>query len=206
MNMKIMPASVRAAMFCAAVLFGLSAAPIGFLAGFVGGMPNQLTAPFVDQWPLLNILWASNPGAAIRILLQQPLMVVAHSGPDGGLPAWRLFLYPVSLAVHMAVAVFAAAILCSGDRDAMFRRLVSLLPGMAVLAFVTTYVQVATCCTGGPRWALDIWLFSLAYDPLNTLIDWQQFYHRIEGALPTVQVVLALLGTALLASRIGRNS
>lgn len=193
-------------MVCAVVLFGLAAAPIGFLAGFVGGMPNQLSAPFVDQWPLLKILWASNPGAAIHILLQQPLIAIAHSGPDGGAPTWKLFFYPIPLAIQLAVAIFVAVTLRSGGRSVTLRRLVSLLPGLAVLAFVTTYVQVATCCTGGPRWALDIWLFSLAYDPLNTLIDWQQFYYRIEGMLSTAQVVLALLGTALLAGCIGRNS
>ncbi len=193
-------------MFCALVLFGLLIAPIGFLAGFIGGMPDQLTAPFVEQWPLLKILWASNPGAAIHILMQQPLMVIAHNGPDGGVPAWRLFFYPVPLAVQLAVAIFVAVILCSSGRGAMFRRLVPLLPGMAALVFVTTYVQVASCCTGGPRWALDIWLFSLAYDPLSTLIDWQQLYLRIEGSLLTIQVVLALLGTALFAGHIGKNS
>lgn len=188
------------------ILLGLSVLPIGFLSGFIGGMPDQLTAPLVEQWPLLKTLWASNPGAAFHILMQQPLMVVAHNGPAGGVPAWRLFLYPVSLAVQLAVAIFAAAILCSGGRGAMFRRLASLLPGIAALVFVTTYVQLASCCTGGPRWALDIWLFSLAYDPLNTLIDWQQLYLRIEGMLTIVQAVLALLGTVLLAGHSGRNS
>ncbi len=196
----------RAAMICALVLLGLLVAPIGFLAGFVGGLPDRFSAPFVEQWPLLKILLASNPEAAIHILLQQPLMVVAHGGPDGGAPVWRLFFYPVPLAVLLAVSIFVSTILCYRARGAMHRRHVSLLPGLAVLVFVTTYVQVASCCTGGPRWALDIWLFSLAYDPLNTLIDWQRFYQRIEGALSVVQAMLALLGTALLASNVERNS
>ena len=73
-------------MFCASILFGLLIAPIGFLAGFAGGMPDQLTTPFVEQWPLLKILWASNPEAALWIALQQPLLVMAHSGPAVG---WR---------------------------------------------------------------------------------------------------------------------
>lgn len=193
-------------MICALVLLGLLVAPIGFLAGFVGGLPDRFSAPFVEQWPLLKILLASNPGAAIHILLQQPLMVVAHGGPDGGAPVWRLFFYPVPLAVLLAVSIFVSTILCYRARGAMHRRYVSLLPGLTVLVFVTTYVQVASCCTGGPRWALDVWLFSLAYNPLSTLIDWQQLYFRVEGALSIVQAVLALLGTALLAGHIGRNS
>lgn len=192
-------------MLCATVLFGLTAAPVGFLAGFVGGLPDRFSVPFAEQWPLLKILLASNPVAAMPVLLQQPMMVVAHGGLEGGAPAWKLFFYPLPLAVQLAVAIFVAVTPCPSGRSVTLRRLVSLLPGLAVLAFVTTYVQVATCCTGGPRWALDIWLFSLAYDPLSTLIDWQQFYQRIEVTLPTVQVVLALLGMVFLARRIGKN-
>ena len=158
-------------MLCAVVLLSLSATPITMLAVFVGGASDQITTPFMEQWPLLKMLWASNPGAAIHIILQQPLLVIAHSGPDGGVPAWRLFLYPVTLAVQLAVSIFAAVTLISGNPGATLRRLVPLLPGMAALVFVTAYVQVAVCCTGGPRWALDIWLFSLAYDPLSTWID-----------------------------------
>lgn len=193
-------------MLYAVVLLGLSATPIAMLAVFVGGAPDRITTPFMEQWPLLKMLWASNPGAAIHIIVQQPLLVIAHTGPDGGVPAWRLFLYPVTLAVQLAVSIFAAVTLISGSSGAGLRRLVPLLPGMAALVFVTTYLQVAACCTGGPRWALDIWLFSLAYDPLSTLIDWQQLYLRIEGALSIIQAALALLGTVLLADYSGRNS
>ena len=187
-------------MFCASILFGLLIVPIGFLAGFAGGMPDQFTAPFVEQWPLLKVLWASNPEAAIRIALQQPLLVMAHSGPAGGIASWKLFLLPVPLMALSAVAIFAAAILSTGERDETLRRLGSLLPGMALLVFATTYVQVAACCTGGPRWVLDILLFSQAYDPLSRLIDWQQLYLRVEGFLPFAQAVLALLGMVLLAT------
>lgn len=207
MTLSGLPRLARALVFGAVVLLGLSAAPIAMLAVFVGGAPDQITtAPLVEQWPLLKVLWASNPGAAIHIMLQQPLLVIAHSGPDGGVPAWRLFLYPVALAVQLAVSIFAAVTLISAGPGAAHRRLIPLLSGMAALAFVTSYVQVAVCCTGGPRWALDIWLFSLAYDPLSTLIDWQQLYLRIEGSLSIIQAALALLGTVLLASHGGRTS
>lgn len=202
MNMKIMPDLARTTMLCAVILLGLLLAPIGILVSFIGGLPNQLATPLVEQWPLLKTLWASNPDAAAQILIQQPLLVIAHSKPASALPAWKLFFYPLPLAIDLTVSIFATVVLCA--RGAALRRLVSLLPGMALLAFVTTYVQLATCCTGGPRWALDIWLFSLAYDPLSILIDWQQLYLRIEGAWLIVQAVLALLGTVLLVAGVRR--
>jgi len=186
-----------AVVLCAVVLFGLLVVPIGLLAGFIGGMPNQITTPFVEQWPLLKVLWASNPEAATRILMQQPLMVIAHSEPASGIGVWKLFFYPVPVSVYLAISIIAAVTLYSGVRGMARRTVVSLLPGMTVMVFAITYIQVSSCCTGGPRWALDVWLFSLAYNPLSTLIDWQLLYSRTEGLLSVVQVVLALLGAVL---------
>lgn len=197
--MKTAPVLARFMMLCAAIFLGLLLAPTAVLAIFAGGMPDQFAAPLAEQWPLLNILWASNPEAAMQILMQQPLLTIAHGNPTGGSAIWRLSFYPVSLAAQLAVAVFAALVMSAGARDAMFRRFVFLLPGMTVLVFVTTYVQVATCCTGGPRWALNIWLFSLASNPPAALFDWQQIYSWMDGKTPALQLALALLGVALLA-------
>ena len=200
MNMKITAVPARNAALCVLILFGLLLSPIVFLFVFVGGMPDRFAAPFVNQWPLLTTLWASNPGAALQVLMQQPLLVIAHSDPAGGTAAWRLFYYPAPVALQLAISILAVVILRADIRDAMRRRLMALLPGVAVLVFVTTYVQLASCCTGGPRWALDVWLFALAYDPGGTLIDWQALYSGIEGALSIVQIALALVGVALLVA------
>jgi len=194
----------RATMLCIAILFGLMAAPTGVLSGFAGGLPDQIAAPFVEQWPLLKTLWASNPAAARQILMQQPLIVIAHSEPGAAVPAWKLFFYPVPVTVQLLVAILAVTILRADLRGATRRRLVALLSGMAVLVFVMTYVQLAACCTGGPRWALDVWLFSRAYNPLDALVDWQALYSGIEGMLPFVQLALALFGMALLATGLRR--
>jgi len=204
MNMKITSAFARDAALCVLILSGLLLAPIGLLSGFAGGMPNRFAAPFVEQWPLLPTLWGSNPVAALQVLMQQPLLVIAHSEPAGGTAAWRLFYYPAPVALQLAVSILAVVTLRAGARDATRRRLMMLLPGMALLVSVTTYVQLASCCTGGPRWALDVWLFSLAYNPGGTLIDWQALYSGIEEALSFVQIALALFGVALLAAGVRR--
>lgn len=204
MNMKVASPVVRATMRCALILFGLLLAPVALLSGLGGGMPDQLAFPLVEQRPLLEILWASNPRAAMQILAQQPLMEIARGDPASVVPAWKLIFYPASLAVQLAVSILAAFILCPGDPGAVRRRLVSLLPGMAVLVFVTTYAQLASCCTGGPRWLLDVLLYSLAYNTFDTLINWQAFYSGIAWALPFAQLGLALSGAALLLAAAGR--
>lgn len=203
MSLKAAHPFVRALALCAMILFGLLLAPVALLSVF-GGVPDRISLPLVEQWPLLKILWASNPGAAMPILLQQPLLLIAHSGPGGGAPVWSMFFYPVPLAVQLVVSICVAVYLCAGAREAAGWRLVSALPGMTLLVFVTTYVQLASCCTGGPRWLLDIGMYALAYNTFDTLIDWHALYISVAGALPTLQVALALFGAALLAAGIGR--
>lgn len=189
----------RPALLCTAILLGLLLAPTAILAVFAGGMPDRLAAPLAEQWSLLKVLWASNPEAATQVLMQTPLMTIARDDPSTEFAVWRLSFFPVPLAAQLALAVFAALIMAAAGRGATLRRFVSLLPGMALLVFVTTYVQVATCCTGGPRWALDIWLFSLANNAPTALLDWQPVYAWMEGKTPMLQIALALLGVALLA-------
>lgn len=43
--------------------------------------------------------------------------------------------------------------------------------GGAALVFAVSYTRLASCCTGGPRWALEIGLLALAFDPTSTLVD-----------------------------------
>jgi len=192
------PSLTRSVVLCTIILLGLMLAPAAVIAISVGGVPAQITAPLVEQWPLLKLLWTSNADAAMHVVMEQPLITIADAEPASGGATWRVSYYPISLAAQLAVAVFASLILSAGGKGATGRRLVTLLPGTALLVFVTTYVQVATCCTGGPRWALDLWLFSLASNAPDAWIDWQPIYAWTEGKVSALQIALALLGVATL--------
>jgi hypothetical protein len=185
-------------------LSGLLLVPVALSAALIGRAPNQLVAPLLEYWPLFKILWVSNPGAALPTLLQQPMLVFGHRESASGLLAWGVFFYPLPLALLLGASVMTARPLCSGHPGAIGRRLTSLLPGMTLLLFAVTYVQLASCCTGGPRWALDVGLFSLIYDPLSPLAGWQELYLRIEAGLVLGQLALALLGMFWLATAIRR--
>jgi hypothetical protein len=190
---------------CVLTLSGLLLVPVALSAALIGLAPNQLVAPLLEYWPLFNILWASNPGAALPTLWQQPVFSFGHREPGSGLLAWGVFFYPLPLALLLGAALMAARTLCGGHYRAIGRCLISLLPGMALLLFAVTYVQLASCCTGGPRWTLDVWLFSLIYDPLSPWTGWQELYLRIEGWLVLGQLALALLGMFWLVTAIRRR-
>lgn len=189
---------VRVTGLAIAVFFCLVAVEAVLLAAVAGSVPNQVTTPLAEQFSLLATLWRSNPAAALPLIAQTPLFVIAHQEPADSLQAWGLYIFPLTFLVHLAIAVVAALLLCRPP--AQPRHLLWLASGSAALAFAVTYTRFATCCTGGPRWALDVGLYALAFDPIRSLLDWSAIYSYVEAFLPPLQFATGLVGIACLAA------
>jgi len=78
------------------------------LAAVAGSAPNQMTAPLAEQFSLLATLWHSNPVAALPLIAQTPVFVIAHQEPADSLQAWGLYFFPFTFLVHLTIAVVAA--------------------------------------------------------------------------------------------------
>jgi hypothetical protein len=178
-----------------AVLICLIALEAALLAAAVGHGPNAVIAPMAEQFALLTTLWGSNPAAALPLIAQQPVFVIAHNDPASSVPIWGLYYFPFTLLVHLAIAPVVALQL---RRSSGRRRPGLLIAGGVVLVFAVSYTRIASCCTGGPRWALEIWLLALAFDPTRTLIDWSALIVRLEGLFPYIQFAIGMAGIALL--------
>jgi len=179
-----------------AVFAGLVAVEVVLVAAAVGCGPNAVTAPLVDQFALLTTLWGSNPAAALPLVMQQPVFLIAHNDPAGSVPTWGLHYFPFSFLVHLAIAMLVA---WHWRRSAGRRRQLGLLAaGSAALAFAVTYTRLASCCTGGPGWALETWLLALAFDPTSTLLDWSAIILRLGAYYSYLQFAIGLAGIALL--------
>lgn len=179
-----------------AVFVCLTALEVALLAMVVGRAPNAVAAPLVEQFALLTTLWGSNPAAGLALIAQQPVFVIAHNDPATSVSTWGLYYFPFTLLVHLAIAPVAALQL---RHSAGRRRHPGLLvAGGAALVFAVTYMHIASCCTGGPRWALEIWLLALAFDPTSTLLDWSAMIVRLEGFFPYLQFAIGMAGVALL--------
>lgn len=178
-----------------AVFVCLLALEVALLAVVVGRGPNAVTAPLAEQFALLATLWGSNPAAALPLIAQQPVFLIAHNDPASSVPIWGLYYFPVTVLVHLAIAPLAALQLrrATGPRHPAL-----LAAGGAALVFAVTYTRLASCCTGGPRWALEIWLLALAFDPTSTLLDWSAMIVRLEGFFPYMQFAIGMTGIALL--------
>jgi hypothetical protein len=179
-----------------AVFFCLAAVEVALLAAVAGRGPNDLSAPLVEQFRLLTMLWHSNPAAALPVIAQHPVFVIAHHEPAASIQTWGLYYFPLTFVTHLAIALVAALLL---RRPAGRPRCLPwLTAGGAALAFAVTYTRFATCCTGGPRWAFDVWLFALAFDPTRSQIDWSALYARMEAFFPFMQFATGAVGIAFL--------
>jgi hypothetical protein len=188
------PQFVRVAGLALIVFLCLVAVEAVLLAVFAGSLPNQVTVPLAEQSSLLVTLWHSNPAAALPLIAQTPVFVIAHQEPAGSLQAWGIYFFPLTFLVHLAIAVVAVLLLRRPLSHP--RHLLWLTSGGAALAFAVTYTRFATCCTGGPRWALDVGLYALAFDPIRSLLDWSAIYSRVEVFLPYLQYAAGLAGIA----------
>ena len=179
-----------------AVFAGLLVVEATLMAAAVGHGPNAVTFPLVEQFALLTTLWGSNPAAALPLVMQQPVFVIAHNDPAGSVPTWGLYYFPFTFLVHLTIAVLTA---WHWRHPAGHRRQLGLLVvGGAVLAFAVTYTRLASCCTGGPGWVLEIWLLALAFDPTSTLLDWAAIIPRLRAFYSYLQLAIGLAGIALL--------
>jgi len=192
--------TLNSAILTAVVLFVMAIVPVLLLILLVGGFPNVFAAPLAEQWPLFKVLWVSNSVSAIRFMLQQPIWLISHTDPSASVILWSVVFYPLTVLIYFALSILIALTMPFRFGQALLQR-DRLLPlaGMLLIVFVLSFVQVASCCTGGPRWVLDVGLLAMVYNPLYTAVHWQQAYMYIEKFLPWLQVLLALLGTLILA-------
>jgi hypothetical protein len=186
-----------------AVFVGLAAVEATLLTMATGHWPNAITAPIVEQFAFLATLWNSNPSAALPLIAQQPVLLIAHSASPGSVPIWGIYYFPLSFITHAAVAVLLA---WAWHRTAGHRRAYGLwVTGVVGLLFAVSYIRLSSCCTGGPRWLLEVWLLALAFDPTRTLLDWSAIIVSLERFFPAMQFAIGLMGIALLMAAVWRQ-
>lgn len=180
-----------------AVLAAIVAVELALLAISTGRAPNALTLPLIEQLPLLGTLWSSNPRAALSITAQQAVFVIEHRAADTGLQVWGIYGFPLTLAAYGLIAWLFASFLAQSAPWARWKRL-AFSSGAVLLATSVTYVRLASCCTLGPRWSVDIVLLAQALDPTSTLINWQSLYALVEPLFPATQAMMGIGGALLL--------
>jgi hypothetical protein len=190
---------IGAIVFAALVLL-----PVLWFALYYRVVPNIFEAPIQQLWQLSSNLFSSNPGAALRLVVYQPLAVVGYIESGTGLRVWEVYAYPIPALVLLAGVTCACVIAARGDVRPI--RLAWISTGVLLVTLAVSYVRVAACCTG-PGWVIDVSLRALALIPSpGGQIDWPALYQRIEALLLPVQVVLVAAGVAIMTYAARRGS
>jgi len=190
------PTSRRAPIAIAIILFLILGELLLLFAG-TGRVPNTLSLPVYDQWPLLLTLWGSNPAAALSVTAQQAIILIEHRASDVAVQVWGIYYFPITLAAYAVIAWFGS-ILYNRTHASSPHKSAALVCGASLLALSATYIRLASCCTVNPRWSVDLMLLAQALDTTGAWLDWQAVYRLIEPLLPSTQVLMAIGGATLL--------
>lgn len=187
-------ALARVATIAALLLAALALAPMLALALIHGSLPNVIESPFGQVLNLFPGLFGSNPAAALRILVSQPLAVIVHVEAGSGLRVWEVYLHLWSLLFLFAVALNASLQMRRGLTGEA--QIVPLAGGLALIALALNTIRVAACCTS-PGWGPDVWLRGLALSPPLGGVDWGMVYPQIERFILPMQILIGGAGTGL---------
>ncbi len=187
----------RRAPIAITIILSLILGELLLLFAGTGRVPNTLSLPVYDQWPLLLTLWGSNPAAALSVTAQQAIILIEHRAPDVAVQVWGIYYFPMTLAAYAIIAWFGSIVF---DRTLASspHKSAALVSGAALLALSATYIRLASCCTVNPRWSVDLVLLAQALDTTGASLDWQAVYRIIEPLLPSVQATMAIAGAILL--------
>jgi predicted small secreted protein len=177
------------------VLGVLSMAPLMVLALIHHSAPNVLDSPFGHTLMLVPTLFDSNPMAALKIVVSQPVAVIAHVEPGTGLRVWEVYLHLLPLLILLAAALVASRLMLRGLSGAA--QIAPCAGGLVLLALALNTIRVAACCTA-PGWGPDIWLRGLALSPPLGGLEWGELYPQIERFILPAQIFIAGAGATLI--------
>ena len=169
------------------------------MSWLVGSAPTESYVFLFRNSTFIKIIWASNAWETLKLLTTgEAVFIVEHRDAANGLQIWGLYFFMIHLLAQCAVACLAGIGWVAGFFRRLDRALMLYVSGALLLIFATSYVRLASCCTTGPGWLVDVWLLSLVFDPTPSMLDWQGVYEWAEKLFMPVQIALALSGIYLL--------
>jgi len=191
---------IKGALIGLIVLFVLLAAETAITTLLVGSMPTDLFIYPLRHLDFYKILWASSPWETIKLLLiDKAVLVVEHRDATNGIQIWGLYYYALNMLLHCLVGLLAGVGWALGQFRKTGRPLLLFVAGSFLLIFANSHVYLASCCSAGPGWIVDVWLLSRVYDPFASSY-WLELYQSVEGLFLITQAILTAIGTVLILS------
>lgn len=178
------------------VLIAMICVEVLLVSLFTLSMPSQFVFTALDNFSLYMSLMSANPTMAIELaLLSNPIFIVQRLDVLQTSQVWGVYFMPVNI-----IALFLLALLLN-----LFKKIkinltqwLWVIFATAVVMFSMFYLRLQTCCTSGPTWLLDLWLFSQVSDPLVDSSMWQDIYINLVGHFTLIQFLISFIGIAIL--------
>jgi hypothetical protein len=181
-----------------ALLF-LFAAEIILTSMLTGRTATNITLNPLQQANLFSALWQYNPWKTLGIMfIDNAIILVEHIDPATQTQTWGYYYYLSDLLVHLGVALTLAFALVSGRLQASNPLRWLLLTGGLLLVIGSSHVKLGACCGVGPRWTLDAFILSHAFNP-TSIVDWASVYEKMENLFKPIQFLIIAGGIGCMA-------
>jgi hypothetical protein len=162
---------------------------------FTGHLANGFNVYPLQNAGLYSLLWESNPGKTLELLLiTNPIVIIEHLDAGTQTQSWGIYYYLTDLMLLVGVALVTAIAWVSGrlQHPGASRILVS--AGGLLMVVASTHLKLGACCGSSPRWVVDAMILSRLYDP-RFFQAWGDVYEAVAGLFMPVQVIMVLGGT-----------
>lgn len=163
---------------------------------FTLSSPNQFVFTAVDNFNFYMSLMSANPTMAIELaLISNPIFIVQRLDDLQTSQVWGLYFMPVNVIVLFLLAL---SLNIFKNTKINLSQWLWVLFSSSVVMFSMFYLRLQTCCTSGPTWLLDLWIFSQVSDPLVKTAMWQDIYIKLVGHFTLIQFMISIIGVAIL--------
>lgn len=173
-----------------------------FVSIYTLSVPNQLVFTALDNFNFYSNLLSVNPAMAIEIaFIGNPVFIVQRLDQLQGNQIWGVYFMPVNILVLFLLSLYISIV---KKVEMTLLQWIWILLAASILLFSMFYLRIQTCCTSGPTWLLDIWLFSQVSSPLADTALWQEIYIQLSGHFTLIQWGIAAIAVIVLYSLQGR--
>ena len=168
-----------------------------FVAFSTGYLFVQFKSPLLENMGFYATLAGDDVLMTLRfVLIENPLLIIQSQYRQTETIVWSLHYYPLTLLVHLVLAVVLADMRLRFGPAFKYQALP--LAGTALLLSSTLYLFLGSCCSGGPNWIMQTWLLAIVFNPVTSSNATILLYQSLIGGFVILQVISGVLGGYML--------
>jgi len=160
-----------------------------------GTVVNTFDQPIFNNLDFLWLLIKSNPWNGFLQLIEQPVLIIGHTGAATNDYLVALYYYPVSSLLHLGLALLITTRILKYPTLAIRAQFII---GCVLFLLPINYVWLAGCCGAKPGWTLDTLFLNFVLSTDGSPITHMDIYEVAYGWMHTLQLIIMILAGSLL--------